>query len=70
MNNFSDIIEFMIFHYLRGSKPNNALNPGPRLKNLRTASDWGYIMCFYLFLRLLSNYTSLACLADRFYTIK
>ena len=60
----------MIFYYLRASKLNNALNTGPRLKNLRTARDWRYIMCFYLLLRLLSNYTSLTCLADRFYLIK
>ena len=60
----------MIFHCLRASKPNNVLNTGPRLKDLRTASDWRYIMCFYLLFRLLSNYTSLGCLADRFYIIK
>ena len=61
----------MIFYYLRASKPNNALNTaGPRLKNLRTARYWRYIMCFYLLLRLLSNYTSLTCLADQFYIIK
>ena len=52
------------FHSLRGSKSNNALETGHRLKNVRTVSDWLHHICFYLLFRLLSNYTWLACLAD------
>ena len=41
---FNDIVDFMIFHCRRGSKSNNALETGPRLKN-----DWLYYMFLFAF---------------------
>ena len=41
---FDDIVDFMIFHCLRGSKSNNALETGPRLKN-----DWLYYIFLFAF---------------------
>ena len=40
---FNDIVDFMIFHCLRGSK-SNALETGPRLKN-----DWLYHIFLFSF---------------------
>ena len=43
------------FHCLRGSKSNNALETGPRLKNVRTVSDWLYhvFICFSVYFRVM-----------------
>ena len=37
------------FHSLRGSKSNNALETGHRLKNVRTVSDWLHHMFLFAF---------------------
>ena len=44
ISSINDIVDFMIFHCLRGSKSNNALETGPRLKN-----DWLYHIFLFAF---------------------
>ena len=44
ISSINDIVDFMIFHCLRGSKSNNALETGPRLK-----IDWLYHIFLFAF---------------------
>ena len=43
---FNDIIAIMIFHYLRGSTPNQCIENWASFENLRTASDWRLLFPF------------------------